>query len=268
MERVSMESRQGWVVSVMLHAALITALFYMHVRTQVPAPEFVEMSMGGFAGGGGGGGAMAVSPRALEASARGSAGQAEEDNVSLPQRRASAFPEDAINLPSSKKSVNPEALPNFSTADKIAGDERKYVPGGSGSVNKEMTAGMPGRGSGKGSGGGTGNGIGTGSGDGIGDGTGNGLGYGIQWSGGGTRRVEHGALPVYPAGVNTEAQIKLKLIVMPNGTVKSAQPLQKGDTRLENAALKVVRLWKFDPLQSAQPAIDQTCVVTFNFRLK
>jgi TonB family protein len=276
MAHASTASRQGWAASVVFHAVLVAALFFTHLRFQTDVPEFVEMSMGGFAGGGGGGGAMGVSPRALDAMARGAAPKGEEDNVALPARSASAFPEDAINLPSSKKNVNPDALPNFSPSQKISGEDRKYVPGSTSAGSKEMHPGLSGTGSGTGSGsgigpgsgGGTGGGSGGGNGTGIGSGSGDGVSFGIQWSGAGTRHLQSGGMPAFPSGVNTEAQIKVKLVVLPNGTVKSAQPMQKGDTRLENAALKAVRVWKFDALQSGQPAVDQPCIVTFNFRLK
>lgn len=255
MTRVSTESRQGWIASIVFHAALLILLSFVYLRTQMNVPEFVEMSWGGLASAEG---AMKVSPRALDATASRTAPQSDEDNVALPERRAAAFPEDAINLPSSKKTVTPDALPNYAPSNKISGDERKNVPLTSAAGSTDMKTEAAGRGRGSGVAapfGGTGSG-------------GDGVSYGIQWSGGGTRRLESGALPAYPPGVNTEAQIKLKLIVQPNGNVKGAQPMQKGDTQLENAALKAVRRWKFDPLQSAQPAVDQSCIVTFNFRLK
>jgi len=37
---------------------------------------------------------------------------------------------------------------------------------------------------------------------------------------------------------------------------------------LENAAIKEVRSWRFQSLQSAQPALDQVCTVIFNFKVK
>lgn len=175
------------------------------------------------------------------------------------------FPEEAINMSGSKKTVNPDALPNYTPTKKISGDEGKTsISSSSTSRGIDVKQGAFGRGSGGRGGIGSGSGVGNG----VGEGTGDGVSYGIQWSGTGTRRLESGALPAYPPGVNSQAQIKLKLVVTPSGAVKSAQPLQKGETRLENAALKAVRLWKFGALQSSQPAVDQSCTVTFNFRLK
>jgi len=249
------ETRKGWVASAVFHALLLILLFFIELRSHVDVPEFVEMSWGGPSSAEG---PMSVSPRELEASARRLARQTDEDNVALPERRASAFPEDAIDLPSSKKTAVPDALPNFSPSKKISGEERKNISSSTVSAGKDMSAAVSNRGGGSGvaaPSGGTG-------------GAGDGISYGIQWGGGGTRRLVSGTLPVYPPGVNTEAQIKVKLVVLPNGQVKTSQPMQKGDTRLENAALKAVRQWRFDALQSGQPAIDQSCVVTFNFRLK
>ena len=97
---------------------------------------------------------------------------------------------------------------------------------------------------------------------------GSGVGYAIQWGGGGKRKLLEGNAPKYPAGVNQRAQIKLKVVVLPNGIVKSAQPIQKANTKLENAALKEVRLWKFEALPTAQKQKEQTCQITFNFDLK
>jgi hypothetical protein len=37
---------------------------------------------------------------------------------------------------------------------------------------------------------------------------------------------------------------------------------------LENAAIKEVRAWKFQSLQYTQPALDQVCTITFNFKVK
>lgn len=92
--------------------------------------------------------------------------------------------------------------------------------------------------------------------------------FSMSWLRGGTRRKLSGALPKYPPGVNVEAQISILAVVTPGGSVKSVQPAQKANTQLENAAMKELRYWKFEPLRSSAPQIDQSCIVTFNFRLK
>ncbi len=102
----------------------------------------------------------------------------------------------------------------------------------------------------------------------FGGGNGGAFGYSMNWLNGGVRRKLRGALPTYPPGANVEAQIDILAIVTPDGSVKSVQPAQKGNSRLEDAAMGKLRYWKFEPLRSSVPQIDQTCVVTFNFKLK
>jgi len=102
----------------------------------------------------------------------------------------------------------------------------------------------------------------------FGSGLGDSFGYSMSWLRGGTRRKLSGNLPKYPRGVNVEAQISILTVVSPDGSVKSVQPVQKANTQLENAAMKELRYWKFEPLRPSAPQVDQNCVVTFNFKLK
>jgi hypothetical protein len=102
----------------------------------------------------------------------------------------------------------------------------------------------------------------------FGGGSGDSFGYSMSWLRGGTRRRLSGNLPKYPPGVNVEAQISILAVVSPQGLIKSVQPAQKANTQLENAAMKEMRYWKFEPLRSSAPQIDQSCIVTFNFKLK
>jgi len=84
-------------------------------------------------------------------------------------------------------------------------------------------------------------------------GTGKGAGYGfgdIEWGGGGNRIVLHKPLPRFPSGVNTNAVLKFKFTVMPDGTVGRIIPLQKADPRLEQAALEALRQWRFNQLRN------------------
>lgn len=83
-------------------------------------------------------------------------------------------------------------------------------------------------------------------------GTGKGKGYGfgdIEWGGGGNRIVLHKPLPKFPVGVNTNAELKFRFTVMPDGTVGRIIPLQKPDPRLETAALAALRQWRFNVLK-------------------
>ncbi|MEX0601783.1 MAG: energy transducer TonB, partial [Bacteroidota bacterium] len=62
--------------------------------------------------------------------------------------------------------------------------------------------------------------------------------------------------------------IKILTVVGPDGSVKTLQPAQKANTALEDAAMKEVRYWRFEPLKTSQPQADQNCVITFLFKLK
>jgi TonB family protein len=93
-------------------------------------------------------------------------------------------------------------------------------------------------------------------------------GYSMKWLQGTTRRKISGELPKYPAGTNVTAQVKILATVLPDGTVRSVQPVQKADRALEDAAMKTIRLWKFEPLGASMSQVEQSCVVTFYFKLK
>jgi TonB family protein len=94
-----------------------------------------------------------------------------------------------------------------------------------------------------------GNGLG-----GQGTGKGKGLGYGdISWGGGGNRIVTNKKLPRYPKGLNVNTTVKLKFTVAPDGRVLTVVPLRKGgDPVLEQAAIRALRQWKFNPLDTDQ----------------
>ncbi len=94
------------------------------------------------------------------------------------------------------------------------------------------------------------------------------LGYDIEWGGRGQRRIYSFSLPEYPAGVNKEIDIRLRFTILPDGTVGNIFPLIKADTRLENAAMKSLRQWRFEPLAPGQKDVVQTAVIIFPYRLR
>jgi TonB family protein len=102
---------------------------------------------------------------------------------------------------------------------------------------------------------------------GSGDGE-DGGGFSMRWLQGSTRRKISGTLPVYPPDANVSAQVRIVTTVFPNGTVRSVQPMQKANHLLEEAAMKAIRTWKFEPLGKSLPQIEQSCVITFSFKLK
>lgn len=105
-------------------------------------------------------------------------------------------------------------------------------------------------------------------GTGLGDkGSGPGLGPGIgpiDWGGGGNRSVLYKKLPQYPSGVNTSAEIKIRFTVSRDGMVISMVPLQKGEPALEQAAMKALKQWRFNPLKDDRMMYG---IITFTFKL-
>jgi len=182
----------------------------------------------------------------------------------------------AEKLPSDEKDVRQNTWSN-----KNALSDRDDISGGSGESREPWRKGgvpVPGKsgeppsgvdpsgigGSSKPSAEGTPYGLGSG-GDGDGEGYG---GFSMRWLQGMTRRKISGELPKYPSGTNVSAQVKILTIVLPDGTVKSVQPVQKANPSLEEAAMKAVRYWKFEPLGSSLSQVEQSCVITFYFKLK
>ncbi|HTR82023.1 MAG TPA: energy transducer TonB [Bacteroidota bacterium] len=260
MTRSSPELKQAWFGSILFHILLGLLLFFIHTAGTLPEPQFVEMTWGSASP------ALNVSPVVTQEPAAPTAGDqhpsaADDNSVALPTRTNFASPEEVINVPSSSK-LNMNEGPSTASLSKKNGiaDNREAPASSTNLGSKEDVTGKmsasdstvtpP---------------IGLGS---VGSSIGNNVSFAINWNGGGDRKLLHGDLPKYPAGVNVNAQIKLRVVVQPRGTIKSAAPLQKGNTKLEDAALKEVRLWRFESLQQGQPALDQTCTVTFNFVLK
>lgn len=259
MVRSSREFQTGWTVSIILHALLAVLMMYMTIRQYIPEPQFVEMTWGDLSSQHS---PIPEIPTTEQATRQAAVTEGTTDeSMNLPNRKFLDLPDEVISLRDKKKAVTAENPVASTRAGKIAAGEQRTSTISSGSGTTDNVIGkstsrsnaqvaMP---------------FGSGSDAG---GLGNNISMVLQWAGGGNRKLLVGDMPAYPPGVNISAQIKLKVIVLPNGSIKSAAPAQKGDTRLENAAIAKVKLWQFEPLLSAQPQIEQICTVTFNFTLK
>lgn len=141
--------------------------------------------------------------------------------------------------------------------------------------------------SGQGAGGGEGTGIGNRMGNGAGftgkPGFGGGFGnkffpgnplnnsaggapYEIAWNGM-SRSLLSGERPIFPAGVQHGGTVKIKITVDPDGNVKSMVPIEKADSRLEEAAMAAIRTWKFSKLPTGYARVDQSAVAKFIFKV-
>ncbi len=260
----------GWVGSLSIHVAVAVALYFSYFNPPDPQIKYIEISLGTLPGGEGNLPKMSLPVQGDPDVISDDQIQRVNNPVALPGRKYFPLAEDVIHLPSTKKTVllDPTSPLTLSNKISVGKDDRrssnfvsnslgkKETPFGSASGDLNGTGVVAGRsGTGKG---------GYGSGDGIGDG----ISFGIQWANGVSRKLISGNLPAYPSGVEISAQIKLKVTVFPDGRVKSAVPAQKGETKLENAAISNVKFWQFEPLLNAQPQVEQICDVTFNFKLK
>lgn len=265
--KISSETRTGWIVSVMVHAILLLLFFLISIPQIVQNQDFIEVTWG-------------APSTAAPAMMKPESAPPISSPAAAPKREASR--DKAVTV---KKASRPVVLPERRMADPSGdvlpvqkAEKRDVIEAGSVKEKAEV--------------GGVGERDATGRTIGERDQTGppalpqgstaspnpgmsglggdveKGVAFSIQWTQGGTRRKISGELPHYPAGVNVEAQIKILTVVLPDGSVKSTQPAQKANTALEEAAMKEVRYWKFEPLRSSQPQNDQTCVVTFLFKLR
>jgi outer membrane biosynthesis protein TonB len=259
MVRSRRELQIGWILSVCIHSAIAILLFFSTFRQYIPEPQFVEMTWGDIS--------SLQSPIPNLPSERTAVKEEvqqsdqTDNSVALPSRRYLDLPDEVISVKQNKKNISADIPSNAERSGKISAEEKRSNIVSSGLGTRENIAGKSSSSSNMQ----VATPFGTGS---EAGGLGSNIAYSLQWAGGGNRKLLRGDMPTYPSGVNVSAQIKLKVAVQPDGTVRSATPAQKGDTRLENAAISKVKLWKFEQLLNAQPQIEQSCSITFNFTLK
>lgn len=260
------ETTSGWVGSVIFHLLLLLFFLFTNVPEIIQRQEFIEVVWG----------SPAATAPSLVSSRTETASPSPKPAVSrsnqpasrkpasrpviLPERRLTRPSEDILPLKRAEKLEASERGSSKQTTA-VSGIGERDLQRGKGSGDRERVGPVPGS---------QGSSFGptiTGSG-GLGGDVDQGISFSIQWASGGKRRRIGGDLPTYPGGVNVEAQIKILTVVLPDGSVKSAQPAQKANTKLEDAAIREVRHWRFEPLRSSQPQEEQSCLITFLFKLK
>jgi len=249
---------RGWVGSLVFHALAAVILFLWQVDVTVSEPAFLEVSWGTMAPV-----TRLTPPRDGVAGSAGGTVAAERSAaqpVDLPERRFRGG-DDVLKVPEARKLAPDERMSRTGARAERVGAGGKESGTGIGPGSKERPA-TPGMGERAGR-------VAEPSGMGEdGGGVGSSVSASMVWGDGGTRKKISGDLPTYPDGVNVEAQIRIEAIVTPDGSVKSLKPALKGNTRLEEAAMKAVRLWRFEPLPRSTAQRDQTCLITFNFQLQ
>ncbi len=92
--------------------------------------------------------------------------------------------------------------------------------------------------------------------------------FSIDFNGKRKRAIYSYVLPEYPNGVEKEANIVLKFIIQPDGTVANIIPIIKADSRLEIAAINALKNWRFEPLPQQLPQLKQEAIIVFPYRLQ
>jgi len=250
------EQKQGLAGSLLFHGLLAVLLLFWKINEPLVEPEFIEVSWGASSVAG------VASPAANSPLPAGPAVAAPTParSLTLPERKF-LQDQDLVALPPKTK-LDVADLPVAARPATTDTRSLKKEPLASSTLGAKENPGRSGRGTT------AAENLGMGSGPEPRGGSASNIGVAMEWSQGGTRRKLSGALPSYPPGVTVEAQIKIEATVSPDGGVRSVRPAQKGNARLEEAAMREVRLWMFEPLTSAAPQRDQTCLITFNFRLR
>ena len=65
--------------------------------------------------------------------------------------------------------------------------------------------------------------------------------------------------------LDRDVAIRLKFWVLPDGAVGDVVPLQRGDVRLEQAAIQYVKSWRFTPISSGETVWG---IIPVTYRLK
>jgi TonB family protein len=66
--------------------------------------------------------------------------------------------------------------------------------------------------------------------------------------------------------LDMEVEIRLKFWVLPDGTVGEVTPLQRGDARLERAAIQYLKSWRFTPVSQDAPEVWGIIPIKYKFQ--
>ncbi|MDA0985996.1 MAG: hypothetical protein O3A55_00100 [Bacteroidetes bacterium] len=249
----------GWISSLIIHIILIWLMLITPFDLNYNIQETMELSWGPVNE------SLINQNIPLMEESSGKSGKAQKEIqasniISLPKRNFSFNEDEKIKtLPNSKKESS-ELNPINSSRKDISTTDDEFTPIG---ISKSKT-----KAEGESENIGTSGIISTPYKGGVSSKNAAEVGYNIEWSGNIKRAIYNKVIPKFPEKVSQQAQIKIILTVAPDGTVKFAKPVQKGNPNLEQTSINALQFWVFEPLQSSFPQKDQTCIVTFNFVLK
>jgi TonB family protein len=260
---VENEKLQGWIGTAAVHIGIMVIMMLVHVSLDTELPEFVEVSWG----------TMTRQEPARPAQqqqvtraerepvvAQRQEAAATQRPVTLPERRLPQQDEDIIRLPERDRIDIAQQMTEERQQQDQLRDQRDRDAGAILGERDRFQMPVPDDAQGESP-------VAVGSSSDLRD-SDRDISYALEWTGNVTRKKVTGDLPEYPAGVNVDAVIRLRATVFPDGTIRSVQPVQRGNPRLEEAALQSVRYWRFEPLGRNQPQVEQDCFITFHFTLQ
>jgi len=260
-ESMKKNSAVGWAASVALHLLLGISFLYIVIDTSLTETEFAEVTFSSFVSGDRLAPSQSITQAAPPRRQSEAAGR-QTRLVDLPQRRM--LEEEAPTLPQDvrdKVPVEDTVQRTGERVDPVSGVamESKVKPGTSLPGEKEV------KGSRR---------IDVGekatseiSTQGIGGTQISQKPYDIRWEGG-DREILADPLPGFPDGINREVVLRMRITVLPNGTMGEIIPLQKGDVTLENVTIQALKKWRFNSLEQSAPQVSQNGIITFRFVLK
>lgn len=82
------------------------------------------------------------------------------------------------------------------------------------------------------------------------------------------RQILYKVVPEYPHGLQREAVVRVRFVVLPDGSVGEMVPVLKGDATLESITLQALRQWRFNPLPPSAPQEEVSGIITFRYLLR
>ena len=89
----------------------------------------------------------------------------------------------------------------------------------------------------------------------------------LSWQNGGKRRKTAGTLPTLSGPLSSDVTASFKVMVAPEGRVRSVRVVKGKNAAFEQTALARIKQWKFEPLRAARPS-DQQCTVTLKAKAR
>ncbi len=252
----------GWIVSVILHACL--AFFFLYVtfdRTE-ETTDYAELTFSNFVASDTQDINRQMSSTPAAAPSRNNRETRPTRLVDVPTRRMTEreetvipeYSKNKVQTEENARRVSDKVDPlsgvsrerNIKTNTELAG-ERKTAGAATMNIGEKTTTKIPS--------------------EGIGGSVKSSKPYDISWEGG-AREIISDPVPSYPEGVYKEVVLKIKITVLPNGTIREMIPLQKGDATLEAVTMQALKRWRFNPLEKSAPQVNQIATVSFKFVLK